>query len=151
MTRITITDRRSFLAITAGAVAACAGLFAMAAVDPIYAALDAHREAATAFYAANARLTAEGLTDSIYWQTANATLTAQCLAGAALIDTAPTTRAGLRALEVELRKDTGDARMLRRRISHPRTVDGIPYTSHDGSTEAVAWFIAKRAAEIDKS
>jgi hypothetical protein len=66
---------------------------------------------------------------------------------AALMGTVPTTHAGLRALESHLRGDS----MLRRRIGHTVTVDGLTFSSHDGSPTAVDWHIAKMAAEIDQA
>ena len=68
-------------------------------------------------------------------------------AAAALMGPVPTTHAGLRALESHLRGDS----MLRRRIGHTVTVDGLTFSSHDGSPTAVDWHIAKMAAEIDQA
>jgi hypothetical protein len=148
-------SRRHFLAISAGAVAACAGLAvialpAIANADPIFAAIEAHREAVIKFDAGHAKLTAEGLNDS-NWQPVNTALSAQFATGHALIDTAPTTRAGLLALESYLIEDGIGPRMLRQSIRRPVTRNGITFTSMDGSPESVDWLISKRAAEIDQA
>src|ERR1700680_3246500 len=67
-----------------------------------------------------------------------------------LIYTAPTTPAGLRALENYLLEDGMGPRMVRQRIESPRTVDGITFTAGEGSPEAVDWFIARRAADLNR-
>jgi hypothetical protein len=64
----------------------------------------------------------------------------------ALMETAPTTRAGLRAFESYLREGS---RSLRQRIGHTVTRGGLTFTSYDGSQESVDFLIAKLAAEID--
>jgi hypothetical protein len=67
-----------------------------------------------------------------------------------VIDTAPTTHAGLQELESYLLEDGMGPRMVRQNIGYPRTVEGVTFTSSDGSPEAVAWLIARRAAELDR-
>ena len=76
-----------------------------------------------------------------------AALWAELAAAKALIETAPTTRAGLRALESYLRKDrNNNARMG---IQMTGTMEsGRTYTWSSGGPESVDWLIAKRAAEI---
>jgi hypothetical protein len=153
-----ITDRRAFLAVSAGAVVACAGMAGASGArvwstradppDPMLAAIALHREAINRLNTAHAKLVAEGLTDSNS-QPVGAALMATFAPARALIDTPPTTRAGLQALDAYLREDSIGPRMARQNINYPRTVDGIPFTASDGSPEAVDWFIAKRAAEID--
>jgi hypothetical protein len=85
-----------------GAVAACAGLAltglpAMAAVDPIFAALEAHREASNAYDAASKPAWARRRNGG-----ENLGYVAECDALVEaidrVIDTAPTTRDGLKAL-----------------------------------------------------
>jgi hypothetical protein len=128
---MTDNSRRAFLAISAGAVAACAGLVvialpAMADADPIFAAIDAHREAVTTFNAMHAKMVAEALNDSngapLPLQLAPAMLqaafSAQLASAGALIDTAPTTRAGLRALEVYLRDERTRSVRTHRAATH---------------------------------
>jgi hypothetical protein len=76
-----------------------------------------------------------------------AALWAEHAAAKALIETAPTTRAGLRALESYLREDrNNNARMG---IQMTGTMEsGRTYTWSSGGPESVDWLIAKRAAEI---
>jgi hypothetical protein len=158
MTSITVkTDRRHFLAVSAGAVAACAGLAVIAPpADPVFAAIDAHRAAVTALEAIHTATVEEALIASngaplpiqIAPSGLQAAFSATLAPAAALMGTVPTTHAGLRALESHLRADS----MLRRRIGHTVTVDGLTFSSHDGSPTAVDWHIAKKnAAEIDQA
>jgi hypothetical protein len=153
-----IDGRRKFLTKTAGALVALTGLAlaspAIAGRDPIFAAIDAHREAVTAFNALNAKMIEEALIASngapLPLQSAperlQAAFSALLVPAAALIDTAPTTRAGLRALERHLRED--DSLWARRFIELPVTRNGITLTSRDESLESIDRLIAKRAAEI---
>jgi hypothetical protein len=151
MTVSTITvDRRKLIMGLVGGLAAATTGIAIAApitVDPIYAAIAAHREAVNRLNTAHAKLVAEGLTDSNS-QPVGAALMATFGCSAALIDTVPTTREGLRALESYLLEDGIGPRMARQNIRYPRTVEGITFTSSDGSPESVAWLIGQRAAEL---
>jgi hypothetical protein len=144
-------SRRHFLAIAAGAVAACAGLAmtalpALADVDPIFAAFDAHRAACaafdTAFHAAWLRNGYGG----------GPSISAECdVLRAAIdrvIDTAPTTRAGLNALSGYLAEGRGQsiAMMIDQRLQE----EGILFEDNPYPwNKSVAFFIARRAAEID--
>jgi hypothetical protein len=113
--------------------------------DPIFAAMDAHRDRMDVTDRANERLAAAGPDgDSRPMQAA---LWAEHAAAKALIETAPTTRAGLRALESYLREDrNNNARMG---IQMTGTMEsGRTYTWSSGGPESVDWLIAKRAAEI---
>ena len=141
------TNRRAFLTTTAAAVVAGAvmALSPSAEADPIFAAMDAHRDRLDVTDRANERLAAAGPDgDSRPMQAA---LWAELAAAKALIETAPTTRAGLRALESYLRKDrNNNARMG---IQMTGTMEsGRTYTWSSGGPESVDWLIAKRAAEI---
>ncbi|MCA6113208.1 hypothetical protein [Bradyrhizobium cenepequi] len=68
----------------------------------------------------------------------------------ALMDAAPTTRAGLRALEAHLREDRHKHARWRipRRV---KTGKNCPFSTHIDSLEGVDWLIAKRSAEIDNA
>ena len=142
-----IDGRRNFLTNTAGALAALTGLAlaspAIASHDPIFAAIDAHREAVTTFSALNAKMIEAPLPLRSAPEELQAAFSALLVPAAALIDTAPTTRAGLRALERHLRED--GSLFARRFINRTVTYGDVS----DESPEAVAWLIAKRAAEID--
>jgi hypothetical protein len=144
-----ITTRRTFLSIVSAGIAA--GATALAAVpalalpvDPIYSAIAAHREAIANFNTENAKLTAAGGPDVSDCRPAQAALSAECAAAKAVVATAPTTRAGLRALEVHLRED--DSRLALHFIERPVTVDGLHMGTVSGGP--VDWLIAKRAAEL---
>jgi hypothetical protein len=164
MTVSTITvDRRKLLLTFAAGLAATAtagiAIEAPANADPIFAAIDAHREAVTEFETIHAAWVEEALFASNGAQLPlqlqapdplSIALSAQFAAGHALIDTSPTTRAGLRAFESYLQEDSSS--MLRQSIWYPSTVvEGTTFKSRDGSPEAVAWLIAKRAVEIDRA
>jgi hypothetical protein len=124
--------------------------------DPIFTAIDAHREAVTALETMNAKVVAEDLHE---WdgpfQVAPAGLSIAFAAtfapATAFMDTAPTTHAGLRAFESYLLEDSMGPRMVRHMIKYPRTVEGITFTASGDSPEGVDWFITKRAAEIDRA
>jgi hypothetical protein len=67
-------------------------------------------------------------------------------AAKALVDTAPTTPAGLRALEVHLREE--DSRLALNFIERPVMIDGRHACTFSGGPEGVDWLIAKRAAGL---
>ncbi len=73
-----------------------------------------------------------------------AALWAELAAAKALIETAPTTRAGLRALESYLRKDRNNNARMGIQMTGT-TDDGYTYTWSSGGPESVDWLIAKRA------
>jgi hypothetical protein len=75
-----------------------------------------------------------------------ATIRAEARAAIALIDTAPTTREGLLALEAHLRDDRYSR--ARRAIRLPVILDGRLGTTSNDSQEAVDWLIAQRASEM---
>jgi hypothetical protein len=115
--------------------------------DPILAAIDAHREAVGKFDTENERLAAAGGPDGSNWHPAQAALLAATAAKKALVDTAPTTHAGLRALEDYLYDE--DNRSVVLCIEQTGTTeDGCTYITW-GGPDSVRWLIAKRAAEID--
>jgi hypothetical protein len=112
MTVSTITvDRRELLLTLAAGLAATAtagiAIAAPADADPIFAAMDAYREAIMKFDAGLAKWGAEGAADA-NWPPVNVELSAMLVAERALMDTAPTTLAGLRAFESYLLEDSMD-------------------------------------------
>jgi hypothetical protein len=153
------TDRRHFLAIFASAVAACAGLAAtglpaIAAADPIFAAIDDHRAAGRAFDAAF----------RVAWLRngygGGPSVSVECAVEVAaidrVIDTAPTTRAGLKALSdylTEIRSGCISG-MISQRLQaeghifeiNPDT--NLPITDRPFGA-STAFFIARRAEEIE--
>src|SRR6266851_1586191 len=140
------TNRREFLATMAVAVFAGAvmALPSPSSADPIFAAVDAHRDRLDVTDLANKRLTAAGPDwDSRPMQAA---LWAELAAARVLIGTAPTTRAGLRALGDHLNDDRncGAIHFIERTVT---TDDGYTYTI-SGGPKAVDWLIAQREAEI---
>jgi hypothetical protein len=108
--------------------------------DPIFAAIDTHKEAVAKFNAAHAKAVEEGLND-VNGQSAQATFSATLETGATLVAMTPTTVAGLQSLESYLREDI----MLQRCIKRPTIMKGLAFASSEGSVE---WLISKRAAEI---
>ena len=159
---ITVDRRKLLLTMAAGLAATATAGFAIAApvtVDPIFAAIDAHRQAVTAFETIHATWVEEALFASngaqLPLQEAPCDLSiafsAQCVAANTLIGTAPTSHAGLQALERYLLDDSMGSRMARQSIWYPSTLEGITFTSIDGSQASVDWLISKRAAEIDQA
>ncbi|MDB5607586.1 MAG: hypothetical protein JWP25_4486 [Bradyrhizobium sp.] len=67
-----------------------------------------------------------------------------------MINTAPSTQVGLRALEARLREDRH--RSVRWGIYRlVKTGNACPFSTHIDSFESVDWLIAKRSAEIDNA
>jgi hypothetical protein len=92
------TNRRAFLRTMAvPAVAGAVMALTPPSADPIFAAMDAHRDRMEVTDRANERLAAAG-PDGDY-RPMQAALWAEHADARALIETAPTTRAGLRALD----------------------------------------------------
>jgi hypothetical protein len=150
-------NRRRFLSHLAAVTAVSATTTAAAATsmlstltgsasDPIFAAIAAHREAAATFLAVLGVLSADA---DPYpdMRPLGAAIRARYAATNALIEMAPTTSAGLRALQAHLRDD---------RYSSDRPFIGLPVIFDDGRLctiecrypEAVDWFIARRASEM---
>jgi hypothetical protein len=75
-----------------------------------------------------------------------ASVRAEFAAAKALIETAPTTRAGLKALAGHLSIDRN--RSARMQISFTVTTDGYTYTCGSDGPEGVDWLIAKYAAAL---
>jgi hypothetical protein len=128
----------------------------IADADPIFAAIYAHRQAVTALETMNAKVVAEDLHEwdgpfKIAPAGLSIALSATLAPAEALMDTAPTTRAGLRAFEGYLLEDGMGPRMVRPMIKYPSTVEGITFISAGVGPEGVDWLIAKRAAEIDRA
>jgi hypothetical protein len=151
------TNRRAFLTMAAGVAAGATAAVPALAIpaDPIFAAIDAHAESVRTVWTLQARLlgmiggdmaVAEDLCRSPETRAVQAALLAECAAGTALIETAPTTSAGLRALEDHLRDDR--FRSARMQISYTVTANGHTYTCGSDGPEGAAWLIAKRAAEL---
>jgi hypothetical protein len=104
--KLNTTNRRAFLAAVP-AVALAAALPSLPAdADPIFSKINAHREAAATFWVENSKLT-DVVARGNNWMPsqAAAALMAAYAAGDELIATAPTTRAGVRALERHLRDE----------------------------------------------
>jgi hypothetical protein len=152
MTTNTSLTRRGALgaiaaATAAGSIAGIAPAIAAALpADPIFAAIAAHGDRWNAVNRAHERFVA-GLADH---HPVQAALLAQCVAAKTLIETAPTTRAGLRALECYLREDRNSN--VRMTIRMTGTMDdGRTYTWSCVGPEGVNWLIAQRAAEIGEA
>jgi hypothetical protein len=111
-----------------------------------FAAIDAHRKTAGKFQAENEKLAAAGI-DGANWMPSQAALLAEVAAAKALIGTAPSTRAGVQALERHLREDS---RLALYFIERTVTIDGCTSIA-SGTPEGVDWLIAKRAAEITRA
>jgi hypothetical protein len=122
--------------------------------DPIFAAIAAHR-ASVETTDRNERLLAARRDGD--WRPTHAALVAEHAAAKAMVDTAPRTRAGLRALERHLRDDAGNGAL--HFIQPDVTIDELAHIcglcKRDGislSEVTKRWvvdgFIAKRAAEI---
>jgi hypothetical protein len=142
------TSRRNFLTSAAGIAAGATAIAAVPVValpDPIYSAIDTHRNLAkvcdlTYAAAGGAPYTLEEGEKIV------ATVRAEAVAARALIQTAPTTPAGLWALEAHLRDDRHSR--ARGFINLPVILDGGLGTISLGGPEAVDWFIAQRASEM---
>jgi hypothetical protein len=119
-----------------------------AASDPIFAAIEAHAKATDEIWALSEKSLAVG-PENMDFDLVQAAVVACHELDAALIDTAPTTRAGLRALDAHLRQDRHkNARWYIPRLTGKRLP---PFSTHIDSLEGVDWLIAKRAAEIDSA
>jgi hypothetical protein len=139
------TTRRNLLTLAAGgAVAAAIPADARAghAADPIFASIAEHQASIQKTDRASETLAAAGPEGD--WRPTHAALVAWGAAATALIETAPTTRAGLRALAAHLRDEERNRGALLLYIRRPC---GSGWMC--GGPEAVDWLIAKRAAEID--
>jgi hypothetical protein len=110
--------------------------------DPILAAIAEHRASVQKTDRANETLLAAGPDGD--WRPTHAALVAENAAARVLIGTAPTTHAGLRALEEYLRRNDQVSRGIERTVT---TDDGYTYTI-SGTPECVDWLVAQRAAEI---
>jgi hypothetical protein len=116
------------------------------ATDPIFATIEAHAKASAALWALHEESLAVGPENAGHLQI-EAAVAAELDAAKALIDTAPNTQIGLRALEAHLREDRH--RSARGFIKRTHTTEtGRTYTSSNWELENVDWLIAKRAAEI---
>jgi hypothetical protein len=144
------TNRRAVLSAMAAGVAGATAL-ALAAVpslalpvDPIFAAIAAN-VAAVAEVDRLIALEEAGLIGDAS-SAIEAALRAEVAAAKALVATAPSTPAGLRALAAHLREDDSCLAL----IFIERTVtmdDGSTYRT-SGDPESIEWFLAKRAAEL---
>jgi hypothetical protein len=141
------TTRRAVILAGALASAACAISLAAAAtghrpacpaVDPIHAAIEAHREAVARADYESARLSAAGGSDLVDWRPAHEAHLAAIDSGRALIAIVPVSMAGLRALEAHLRdpRYSRATRFIERRVEFG---DGIASVS--GGPEAVDWVV----------
>jgi hypothetical protein len=136
--------RRHLLTIAASGIIAALvapSTLAGSSADPIYGAIDAHREAAATFQTVVEVLERKaGPCPDV--RPFDAAVEARYAAGKALIETAPTTRAGLWALEAHLRDDRHS--FARWFIRLPLILDdGRLRTTSCGGPEAVDWFIAR--------
>jgi hypothetical protein len=146
--KIVDTTRRHLLTIAAGgAVAAAISADARAypghAADPIFAAIDAHRASVETTDRLLELAELRGMSADLY-SVVHDSLRSERKTAKALTGTAPTTRAGLRALEEYLRRNDYLSLAIERTAT---TDDGYTY-KHSGGPEGVDWLIAKRAAEI---
>jgi hypothetical protein len=141
--------RRAILTVAASLAAATATLGLAIGVasdtnpapDPVFAAIDTHQEAAAKFHGENAKLGATDIDD------AQAALVAWAATAEALIGTAPTTRAGVRALDRHLRE--GDGRFAVNWIERPMTLaSGRTCMMIGGGPEGIDYLIGKRAAAL---
>ena len=155
-----ITTRRTILA--AGAALAVAATLvtgaaiAMPAPDPIFAAIEAHRAACAAFDLVYAPVRAAwpvqaiDLVDVLDFDHIHAVADLETAATNSLLDTAPTTRGGLRALEAHL---TDERSYLLRHLAwqrlnaeghrFPRATEGREFND-----APVAMFLARHAAAL---
>lgn len=137
-------SRRSFLAISACAALAVTALPAIAQTDPIFAAIDEHRAAVRTFDSLANRVATREEADHT---TIISGVMAYYTAGRVLTETAPTTRAGLQALDRYLRDERNG--QARNSIEYPRVRDGVVVGRSSGiGLEGVDYLIAKRAAEL---
>jgi hypothetical protein len=143
-----VTRRGAIAAATAaGSIAGIAPAIAAALpAHPIFAAIDAHGDRRDAVDRAHEGFVA-GLADH---RPVQAALLAECAAARVLIGTAPTTRAGLRALERHLRDDRnrGAIHFIRHTFT---TDDGYTYTISGDLDQGLNRLIAQRAAEIGEA
>lgn len=121
---------------SAGLAITC--LPAIAGHDPIFGAIDAHRDATRALDLAYKGRRSMGPEDHKLVQAA---ISADLAAAKTLVATAPTTQAGVWALERHLREDASIFAL--NFIERPAT-----YGTISGDTQGIDWLIAKRAAEI---
>jgi hypothetical protein len=121
---------------SAGLAITC--LPAIAGHDPIFAAIGAHRDAIQALDLTYEGRKSMGPEDHALVQAA---ISADLAAAKTLIATAPTTQAGLQALERHLRED--GAAFALHFIERPAT-----YGTISADTQGIDWLSAKRAAEI---
>jgi hypothetical protein len=145
-----ITDRRAFL-IAAASIAGATILLGTAVVaqydpDPIFAAITAHRKATRTVDAAYAKLLQADDTRLADTEPMQIALNAEYRAADAMIGTAPTTRAGVRALAAHL----GDERNYSAVgfIRRPIVLDGVTVGTQGGGDGAVEWLLAKHAEAI---
>src|SRR6266850_2157169 len=113
--------------------------------DPIFAAIAEHQASIENTDRADETLLAAGIEGD--HRPMQAALWAMCAAARVLMGTAPTTYAGLRALEDYLNDDRN--RSLIGSIERTITRDDGSTYRIGGGAGAVGWLIAKRAAEID--
>jgi hypothetical protein len=143
----TSVTRRGALGAIAAAIAAVTvadarPTDAAPAIDPIFAAIAEHQASIQKADRANETLLAAGIGGD--WRPVQAALLAESAAARVLIGTAPTTYAGLRALEEYLRRNEHVSWAIERTVT---TDDGYTYKT-SGGRKGVDWLIAKRAAEI---
>ena len=145
MTKAKESNTTRTLRAAVPAVAVMALTTPSADADPIFAAIDAHRETVGKFDIERERLAGAAPDDS-NWRPAQAALMAESAAASVLISTAPTTPAGLRALEFHLRDDRHLS--VRHHIQIPVILDGRLRSTSNCEQAAVDWLIAQRASEM---
>jgi hypothetical protein len=148
-----VVTRRSLI-IAAGAIASAAAATGLAAaatqpagcpVDPIHRAIAAHAAAARHTDLESAKLAAAGDPEVSDWGALRYAALAEIDAGRAVVETRPTTLAGLNALGQHLR----DGRYQRASLSIVRRVDcGDGFAVIRGGPEAIDWLVAQRAAML---
>jgi hypothetical protein len=137
--------RRHLLTIAASGIFAALvapSTVAASAADPIFAAIAAHRASIEKTDRLLELAELRGMSSDLNSMVHDA-LRGEIKIAKALIETPPTTRAGLRALEEYLRRNDHVSRGIERTVT---TDEGYTYTICGGCN--INWLIAKRAAEI---
>jgi hypothetical protein len=113
--------------------------------DPIFAAIDTNRTTVARFWTEHTKIPPEGYPEVSDWQPSHDALMAWNLADKELVDTVPTTDAGLRVLETYLRNEC--TRSINHCIWRPLVVDGVVMGAHAGGLdgEGIDYLIAMRA------
>jgi hypothetical protein len=147
---MTLPDPTRRTAITLVASALAAGTIAISLavaatqpkgcpVDPVHEAIRIHAQTVARTDAENARLTAAGGPDVADWSRLRSAFATEIAAGKALIATAPTSQAGVEALERHLNhtRYSSTVRYIRRKVEYEG--HGVVIVGGDA---AAAWLVA---------